>query len=74
MKAALAVGNYAFTTDGQTFNRQQVYDHCLQQAKLWRQRKVGTTRIQSEIRRRAKFPDAFSAQLPEQVLEDLGFI
>lgn len=73
MKASMCVGNYAFSSDGQTFNRQQVYDHCMDMAKSWKRRKAGTTHVISEIKARSKVPDAFAAQLPDVVLEELGW-
>lgn len=73
MKAAKLVGNYQFASDGQTFNRQQVYDHCMEMASSWKRRKNGSVSIISSVRKRGLFPDAFTAQLPEQVIENLGW-
>lgn len=38
IKAAKAAGGYAFTDNGQTLHREQIYTQCLAQAKIWRHR------------------------------------
>lgn len=35
MKHGKAVGRFEFTTDGQTFRRQQTLDHCEEQRRRW---------------------------------------
>lgn len=39
-KAGKVAGAYTFTTDGQTFQRAQLYAHCLKQAELYSRRAV----------------------------------
>lgn len=74
MKASMCVADYQFSSDGQTFNRQQVYEHCMKQAAEWRKRTHGTTRVQSALRNSRVIPDAFTPQYSEQRLEDLGLV
>lgn len=38
-KATGVVGNYNFTADGATFNKEQVYNHYVGQARTWRSRR-----------------------------------
>lgn len=40
MKAGIAAGRFSFTTDGQTFHRQQVVAHCHRMAEIYK-RKLG---------------------------------
>lgn len=40
IKAGKCAGKFDFTTDGQTFRRSQMVDHCEAQAAMWR-RKLG---------------------------------
>lgn len=43
-KAQKVAGRFDFTTDGQTFNRRQVYGHCVTMADRYRRRLSGTIR------------------------------
>lgn len=39
-KATAFVGNYSFTADGATYQKQQQYDHYMRQARMWRARRA----------------------------------
>jgi len=39
-KAAAIAGNFDFTADGATFNKSQVTEHYMKQARLWRSRRT----------------------------------
>lgn len=41
-KAAKAAGQFAFSSDGQTFNRNQIYEACLAMADRYSKRVVGS--------------------------------
>jgi hypothetical protein len=41
-KAGKVAGAFTFSTDGQSFQRAQIYAHCLKQAQLYATRNVGT--------------------------------
>lgn len=41
-KAGKVAGAYTFTTDAQTFQRAQIYAHCLKQAEMYSRRVIGT--------------------------------
>lgn len=43
IKAAKVVGAYQFRDTGLELHREQVYDHCVKQAVLWRSRAGGAT-------------------------------
>lgn len=74
LKAAECAGIYQFSSDGQSFNRQQVYEHCIEMAKQWRMKKTGAATIHSSIKNNSSVADAFVWQLPEQILEDRGIL
>ena len=44
-KAAKVAGNYGFSTDGQSFNREQVHDHCLRMSESFKRRITGTIHV-----------------------------
>lgn len=41
VKAVRSASFYAFSTDGQSFSKDQVYDHCREQQAFWRAKVVG---------------------------------
>lgn len=49
IKAAKVAGNYAFSDEGQSFQRDQVYQHCIQQEQAWRARCVSCSVIASSL-------------------------
>ena len=44
MKAAALIGDYDFTTDGQTFRRSQMRDHCEEQARIYRRKTIANAK------------------------------
>lgn len=46
-KAGKVAGRFRFATDGQTFDRQQLYAHCISQMHEYRRRAIGSTHTRS---------------------------